>query len=275
MRYFTEEEKENGKTVKGATMFERFWKANPFLLKEYSQAITDTIDMFEDVYGAGGMVPMNKEFEEITKKSANQKAIDYVTPEFLELLDYTKTIEPKRNARYAKHDEEQAMWEAHFKERYGDAEAQLDEVLKAVEELKAIVEQDLTELEALEKEAAKYGAEVITLRGKNGEDVHITGNIDEVYEVVVKNDAKLYPTTFANNFFKFMKTYDEISDRYKFSVATRQVANMLDDDKIMTDEEFEDESKSIYYTYYMHNPHMALAAGAAMADTLMKYSTFE
>ena len=275
MRYFTEEEKENGKTVKGATMFERFWKANPFLLKEYSQAITDTIDMFEDVYGAGGMVPMNKEFEEITKKSANQKAIDYVTPEFLELLDYTKTIEPKRNARYAKHDEEQAMWEAHFKERYGDAEAQLDEVLKAVEELKAIVEQDLTELEALEKEAAKYGAEVITLRGKNGEDVHITGNIDEVYEDVVKNEAKLYPTTFANNFIKFMKTYDEISDRYKLSVATRQVSNMLDDDKIMTDEEFEDESKSIYYTYYMHNPHMALAAGAAMADTLMKYSTFE
>ena len=44
MRYFTEEEKENGKTVKGATMFERFWKANPFLLKEYSQAITDTIE---------------------------------------------------------------------------------------------------------------------------------------------------------------------------------------------------------------------------------------
>ena len=275
MRYFTEEEKENGKTVKGATMFERFWKANPFLLKEYSQAITDTIEMFEDVYGAGGMIPMNKDFEEITKNSTNQKAIDYVIPEFLELLDYTKTIEPKRNERYAKHDAEQAMWEAHFKERYGETEAQLDDVIKAVEELKAIVDQDLTELEALEKEAAKYGAEVITLRGKDGEDIHITGNIEEVYEDVVKNEAKLYPTTFANHFIKFMKTYDEISDRYKLSVATRQVAEMLDDDKIMTDEEFEDESKSVYYTYYMHYPHMTLAAGAAMADILMKYSTFE
>ena len=275
MRYFTEEEKENGKTVKGATMFERFWKANPFLLKEYSQAITDTIEMFEDVYGAGGMIPMNKEFEEITKKSANQKAIDYVTPEFLELLDYTKTIEPKRNARYAKHDEEQALWEAHFKERYGDAEAQLDEVLQAVEELKSIVEQDLNELEVLEKEAAKYGADVITLKSKDGEDVHITGNIEEVYEDIIKNEAKLYPTTFANHFIKFMKTYDEITDRYKLSVATRQVKDMLDDDKIMTDEEFEDETKSIYYTYYMHYPHMTLAAGTAMADIFMKYSKLD
>ena len=272
MKYFSEEEKEHGKTVKGASMFERFWKANPFLLKEYSQAITDTIEMFEDVYGAGGMLPMNKEFEEITKKSENQKAIDYVTPEFLELLDYTKTIEPRRNARYAKHDEEQALWEAHFMERYGDPNAKVDEVVQAIEELKKIVEDANYELEVLKKEAEKYGADVITLRGKDGDEVHVTGNIDEVYEDVVRNETKLYPTAFANHFIKFMKTYDEITDRYKLSVATRQVKDMLDDDKIMTDEEFEDESKSIYYTYYMYNPQITLAAGAAMADTLVKYS---
>jgi hypothetical protein len=47
-----------------------------------------------------------------------------------------------------------------------------------------------------------------------------------------------------------MKSYEEITDRYKLSVATRQVKDMLDDDKIMTDEEFEDESKATYFTYY-------------------------
>ena len=272
MRYFAEEEKENGKTVKGATMFERFWKANPFLLKEYSQAITDTIELFEDVYGAGGMIPMNKEFEEITKNSENQKAIDYVTPEYLELLDYTKTIEPKRNARYAKHDEDQALWEAHFMERYGDPNAQKEELNQALDELLDIVKNVDSELELLQREAAKYGAEVITLRGKDGEDINVTGNIEEVYEDVIKNEAKLYPTAFANHFIKFMKTYEEISDRYKLSVATRQVKDMIDDDKIMTDEEFDDESKSIYYTYYLHYPQMSLAAAAAMADTLTRHS---
>ena len=127
----------------------------------------------------------------------------------------------------------------------------------------------------MKKEAEKYGADVITLKGKNGEELHVTGNIEEVYEDVIRNEAKLYPTTFANHFIKFMKTYDEISDRYKLSVATRQVKDMIDDDRVMTDEEFEDETKSIYYTYYLHYPQMTLAAGTAMADTLMKYSKID
>jgi hypothetical protein len=151
----------------------------------------------------------------------------------------------------------------------------MDEVVQAIEELKAIVESANDELEVLKKEAEKYGADVITLKGKDGEELHITGNIDEVYEDVIRNESKLYPTTFANHFIRFMKTYDEISDRYKLSVATRQVKDMIDDEKVMTDEEFDDESKSIYYLYYMHYPQATLAASAAMADTLMKYSKTE
>ena len=90
MKAFTENERENGKSSNEKTMFERFWKQNPYLLEEYSTAITDTIEMFEDNYGAGGMIPINCDFEPITSKTKNQKAIDYVTPEYIELLNFTK-----------------------------------------------------------------------------------------------------------------------------------------------------------------------------------------
>ena len=206
MRYFTEEEKENGKTVKGATMFERFWKANPFLLKEYSQAITDTIEMFEDVYGAGGMVPMNKEFEEITKKSANQKAIDYVTPEFLELLDYTKTIEPKRNARYAKHDEEQALWEVHFKERYGDASATTEPELKISEEAELSEEETVAAFKArLEQEAKATNSKVFTFKLSDGTDFSIISDFKSMLAGYLERDMMFYPKSYRDSFAKFVE----------------------------------------------------------------------
>ena len=56
MRDFSEEEKIHGKTVKGASMFERFWRSNPALLNEFSTAITDTIELFENVYAGGDAV---------------------------------------------------------------------------------------------------------------------------------------------------------------------------------------------------------------------------
>ena len=212
MKYFSEEEKEHGKTVKGASMFERFWKANPFLLKEYSQAITDTIEMFEDVYGAGGMLPMNKEFEEITKKSENQKAIDYVTPEFLELLDYTKTIEPRRNARYAKHDEEQALWEAHFMERYGDPNAVVEPELKISEEAELDEEQKAAVFRArLEQEAKATNSKVFSFKLSDGTDFSIISDLKSMLTSYVDRDLMFYPKSYREGFVRFVenKTRDD------------------------------------------------------------------
>ena len=222
MRYFAEEEKENGKTVKGATMFERFWKANPFLLKEYSQAITDTIELFEDVYGAGGMIPMNKEFEEITKNSENQKAIDYVTAEYLELLDYTKTIEPKRNARYAKHDEDQALWEAHFMERYGEPNAVIDDIVETV----AVAETpELTEEESvaafkakLEKEAKATNSKVFTFKLSDGTDFSIISDFKSMLAGYVDRDMMFYPKSYKEGFARFVENKTRNDEKFLLSL---------------------------------------------------------
>ena len=57
--HLSEEEKafaeaDKAKNTNGEFMFSRFWKANPELLEHYSTAITDTIELFEEAYGAGG-----------------------------------------------------------------------------------------------------------------------------------------------------------------------------------------------------------------------------
>ena len=88
----------------------------------FSHAIIDTIDMFEDIYGEGGFIAINSDLKEITPESKNQKVVDHVSQEYKELLDYTQTIYPNREARYAKHDEEQVKWDNYFEEKYGNIE---------------------------------------------------------------------------------------------------------------------------------------------------------
>lgn len=85
----------------------------------YSNAIIDTIDMFEDIYGVGGNIPINTDLKEVTPETKNNKIIDRVAPEYLELLDYTQTIYPEREVRYEKHAQEQIKWENYFDDKYG------------------------------------------------------------------------------------------------------------------------------------------------------------
>lgn len=274
MRYFTESERERGKSVHGSSMFERFWKANPELLSDYSKAIVDTIEMFEDRYGAGGMIPINKEFDPIMSNSENQKAIDYVTPDFIELLNFTKEIEPLRNKKYAEHDLLQQEWENHFIERYGDPNAVIDEPVAKVDKLDAELDgvegiNSNSDLDlVITKISEKHNSNVFSLHGKNDEDIRITGNLDEVLRDFLKEEARIYPTSYASLFTRTILADKEISKKFKLSLATRQVRDMIDDSQIMSDEEFYDEFNSIRYSFYYKNAQAEMAASAAMADVL-------
>lgn len=274
MRYFTESERERGKSVHGSSMFERFWKANPELLSDYSKAIVDTIEMFEDRYGAGGMIPINKEFDPIMSNSENQKAIDYVTPDFIELLNFTKEIEPLRNKKYAEHDLLQQEWENHFIERYGDPNAVIDEPVAKVDKLDAELDgvegiNSNSDLDlVITKISEKHNSNVFSLHGKNDEDIRITGNLDEVLRDFLKEEARIYPTSYASLFTRTILADKEISEKFKLSLATRQVRDMIDDSQIMSDEEFYDEFNSIHYSFYYKNAQAEMAASAAMADVL-------
>ncbi len=100
-------------------MLKRFWKNNPTVLEDLSKTIPSTIELFEEVYGAGGNIQLNKDLKIVTPES-NDVVIDKVSPEFFELLEYTQNIEANRLRRYAKHDELQAEWEKYFIDKYGE-----------------------------------------------------------------------------------------------------------------------------------------------------------
>lgn len=263
-KLFHEYEIDHGNKGTEKFMFSRFWKANPDILEAYAKSITDTIDMFEDIYGAGGLIPIDNEFHPIMPDSKNQKAIDYTTPEFIELLDYTKTIEPKRNEKYALHDKNQKEWEEYFENKdkiSGLSEPQAPQISTP----------EVSPEELLKKTAEQFNAQVITLNGVNGQDVYITGNLDEVFKNNLMDLTKIYPSKYAYKYINKLTNNPEITDRYKLSLATRNIKNLINDKQIMSDEEFDDERRTIDELFSMENLESSMVSAGAMSEILLKY----
>lgn len=211
------------------TFFARFWKARPEVLKHYSTAITDSIELFEETYGEGGLIPINNEFQIISKEVENQKTIDYVPQRFIELLNYTKTIIPNREKAYSIHDEEQAKWNEHFLWRYGE--------VKPEEPVETIKEENKTPLELLEQTAAQNNAKVYTLRGANGEEFHITANLDETLGDYLRRKYVGHPSKFVNFLIKKALNNPFMTEQAKLSFSTIQIADQLDDENILGEAE--------------------------------------
>ena len=188
MRAFCEDEREHGKTSEDKYMFKRFWKQNPHILDYYAQTITDTIDLFEEVYGEGGMIPINKDLEIIKPETENKKVIDKVSPEFIELLNYTQTILPERENKYAIHNKLQQDWEEHFENRYG-------KVINEVEEINQTKE-------VPEKVITDY-------------DEFFNQMDEKFYKEAIKEKSKIYPSLYANKYIKYMSNNKNIDKDYK------------------------------------------------------------
>lgn len=207
MKYFFEFD--NG--TFGKSKMERFWKSNPELLDNYSTAITDTIELFEDAYDAGGLIPINNSYEQITSATANQKAIDYVTPYFLELLTHTQTIKPERDKRYADYDLEQQKWEAHFKERYGDEvktpELDIAPKISSVEEA------------LIKAKANNPGVSIYDIELENGTRVSFAVNLDEVAASKLQAEYLNMPKNFVTKYTKYFLNNPKVTEKVLFSLA--------------------------------------------------------
>lgn len=242
----------------------RFWKENQYLKQDYANSIIDTIELFEDNYGAGGMIPINNEFQPITKNSENSKPIDFVTENFISLVNSVKNIESERKERYAQHDELQKQWEEHFITKYGEIQENKPTTTNT---------QTLTPTfseELLENTAKQFNANTYKLKGKNGENIIITANLDEVLRDQLKSETKYFPSKYKALYLKFMLENPEISDRYKLSIAANQVRNMLDDDRIMSVEEIENEKIRYYKDFCIQNIEKEMASTYAIADAINK-----
>lgn len=267
MKAFALEEQLHGKASAEKTMFGRFWKQNPDLLENFSYAITDTIDMFEDIYGGGGNIAINSDLKKITPSSEKQTIIDFVSQEYLDLLDYAQNIDVERNREYERHDELQKQWEEHFIERYGST---VDEIEPMQESAQVEEDKQLTEREQLEIEARKNNAQIYSFVNKSGEDVNFVVNLDEIFQDELKAIALYVPSKYGRMFEKAV--IDEgVSEKFKLTLAIRRSGEDIEDPRLLSKNEFEKQYMRLGYNFHLANHKLEAAARMAMADILLRH----
>lgn len=205
LKDFIDDEKHNGKNGDETVMFQRYWNRHPMMKTVYSHAITDTIDMFEDIYGNGGNIPINTDLKEVTEDSKNSKIIDNVNPEYLELLDYTQTIYPNREAKYAKHNEDQIKWEEHLNERYGNLEEVKDET-----EPEPLNEKDFEDNSVQPSKIEETDSEI-------DDDKLSIDTINKNFEERIKKEGIILPSPLLKEYCKFMNDNADLA--FKIQVA--------------------------------------------------------
>ena len=233
--HLSEEEKDfaemlKAKNKKVEDLFAQFWKAKPELLDYYSAMIADTIELFEAVYEDGGNIPINCDYEVVSEKVENKRAIDLVSPRFLELLDYVQTIVPNRTAKYAKHDELQKEWEEHFDSRYGQIQEKA-----ATEEPQQLKKS----MEVLKSEAEKNNAKIYMLHGVNGEDIKIVANLDETFADYVRKINIGMPSQYINILINKALKNPILTENAKLSFSTMEMHDLIDDERIIDSAERE------------------------------------
>lgn len=181
LKFFAEAERINGHKGDEEFMLKRYWNRNPIMKNIYAHAITDTIDMFEDIYGSGGNLPINTDLEIVTPDTSNQKVVDHVNSEYAHLLDYTQTIFPEREAKYAEHYKKQEEWEKHFDERYGHIEQNKVEDIKTP----TPIEKEETTTPSEDKEF--------------DEDSFSLDKVNEVFDDKIKGGANYLPSPLLKN----------------------------------------------------------------------------
>ena len=242
LKAFNEIEKSNGKQGDETHMLKRFWKNNPILRTEFAQAITDTIELFEDNYGAGGMIPINNEFQQITAETPNQKIIDFVTPNFIDLVNQVKNLEIERELRYKNHDELQTQWEEHFKNRALET-APADEPVNNIEENKP---SEINIQKAMDEAAAKNpGVKFYTFNLENGTKISLAINLKEILRDKISQEYKNMPKIFINKYINFILNHPKVDENFLLSFACNandmmKWGNFISDkDNKYTEEELE------------------------------------
>jgi len=251
MKMFCENERVNGRSGDEEYMFGRFWKHNPQILNYYAQTITDTIDMFEEVYGEGGLIPINKDLEVVTPDSVNQKIVDRVPAEFLELLEYTQTIAPEREKRYEEHDRQQMLWNEHFINRYGAPTLETPVKTESLEEIQASTDIDTQKnVEEVQSEEKLTHAE-----------------IQKQFMKSLKREVEIYPDTYAAKYIDYIRKNKDIDDEYKLAFSYF-IGDLEKNTSKLTDEEFYDKFSDIESDFVARNEKDSIIAKLAMIDVL-------
>lgn len=175
--------------------FNAYWRSNPKMRELQSLAISDTIKLFFENYGADGN---NSEFQE--------------------LLNYADSIKPLRDAKIAEHNRIQSEYDelARILSEEDIAKNKSDSLKSDVGEVKKLSEDELQRI--LEEKAIKNGAKVYTFDTKEGV-YRIVLNIDEEFDKVFRKQFSLLPKPLVSKFLNFSKKSPLASEEYFKTVA--------------------------------------------------------
>ena len=242
MRYFFEHS--DDLTKKQKEKFEAYWRSNPRMRELQSMAISDTIKLFFEAYGADG----NNE-------------------EFQDLLAYAASIKPNREKQLEEHNKRQAEYEEIFA-NYVDETAQTDapEVPAVVEEKKVSKE----EIDArLREEALKNGAEVFNFESPDGQKYSFVCNIDETFADNLKREMNLLPNAFINRYLRFMLSSPLATYDYKKSIALMAAVPPFAKEQLMQPDEYRHISSSINKDFSEANRNVLYANDLAFAERIL------
>ena len=246
----------------GERFFSRFWKENPLILEDYSKTIPDTIELFEETYEEGGLIPINKNFEVINQDSNDKKVIDYVSIRFLELLNYAKSIDAERQTNLVLHNKNQEELNEVFSHLKLDEPAKVEQPIKNVVE---ISEEKITEM--VKKSAQQYKADFFELKDKDGNKIVLTGSLDEAFHdclIELLGTVKYYPTSFQEKYKKHFLARPEVDEKYKLSVVA--ASHDIQSDELYSSEELMEITDKMNFPsdFFL----MPLIASFAIADYL-------
>lgn len=228
---------------------ESYWRNNPQMRQLQSLAISDTIKLFFEYYGADG----NNEL-------------------FKDLLDYAHNIKPKREEEYAKylemHNQNQAMYEELFA---SDAPDQIESSMQQQQSSKNQIS-DLEMAKMLEQEAIKNGAEVFLFEDPNGKDSYrFVCNVNEIFEKNLREETKLLPDRFVSKYLNHMLRSPLATDEYKKSIALIAVVPEFAKQQLMQPEDYRKISKEINKEFNEKNSKLEVACEQALAERLFSH----
>ena len=219
---------------------ENYWKQNPYMRKMQSLAMSDTIKLFFEAYGADG----NNEV-------------------FQNLLKYADSIKPQR----------QKMREEHER-----IQRELEEALAIYDTPKEPVEVPennkvaRTTEDLLKEEAAKFNADLYEFETEQGKVV-ICSNLRETFEEILKDETKFMPKAFRASFINYMLKKEELTDSYILTRALQNTGIKLPkDDRLMDEDTVERLTLEAYEDFSRKNPKIANAAQQALIDIVLSFA---
>ena len=224
------------------SIFKAYWNSDPLIKQQRSEAMKDTIKLFMDSYGADG----NNE-------------------EFQDLLNYARSIKPRRMEEQKEHDKIQAEYDEMFANFEVKPESKVtgvfEDVLEPVEDVSAAsIPPDKDDIE----KAPSISYVVSPLK----HEIRLNGDLSDTFNKLMMSQLLLLPETFAKRYMKYFLAHPTINDKYKLSMLIQGNVPEGYEDLVYAKKELDNISLGVNKDFTLKYPYIIAACNQAMVELI-------